>query len=294
LAAAGCTSGRQPLSEFGSGHRLVGDIYHVAGPGQTCGSHATNHEVFGNYVIDTGAGLAIVDADGKSNFGPNLRRLGFDVSQVRWILATHMHSDHASEFNNLVAASGARVLASAFTARHLRQGGDGWSCYWGGDLVVGKTEVHQVLTLGNKQIRVVATPGHTLGSTSYYLRESQDGRQWGVLFSGDFLHGIWDGHKYADYDKQAASLKKILDLHRRTPVDILAGGHLCRVLPRSSFDDLVAEEMTRNTHSKNRYDCFRLKCPSALPLYPTGPCPKIKDNKPFCELHPECSCCNSE
>src|SRR5579872_4697201 len=77
-------------------------------------------------LVDTGRGLALFDGDlpeSAPQIEAHIRALGFHVRDVRWILNSHAHIDHAGGIAELQRASGARVLASAAGARELELGG---------------------------------------------------------------------------------------------------------------------------------------------------------------------------
>ncbi len=103
---------------------------------------------------------------------------------VEAILLTHAHFDHIWGVEDLRGASGAKVYAleaerpvcqdayvnvSARYGRKCTVEPDGW-------LTDG-----QELTLADISLRVIATPGHTVGSACYYVPEA------GFLLSGDTL-----------------------------------------------------------------------------------------------------------
>ena len=77
-------------------------------------------------LLDTGQGLALFDGDlpeSATQIEAHIRELGFRVRDVKWILNSHAHSDHAGGIVALQAASGAQVFASAAGARELELGG---------------------------------------------------------------------------------------------------------------------------------------------------------------------------
>ena len=88
-------------------------------------------------------------------------------TNVRAILITHNHGDHLAGLEEMVAATGAVVYAHAADADRLPLPA--------GHLV----EDGEVITAGSIELRVIYTPGHTPGSTSYVLGNH--------LFSGDTL-----------------------------------------------------------------------------------------------------------
>ena len=49
-------------------------------------------------LIDTGSGLLLIDAglpQSAAQIATHIRQLGFDLAELRWILNSHAHYDHA-------------------------------------------------------------------------------------------------------------------------------------------------------------------------------------------------------
>lgn len=137
----------------------------------------------------------------------NIRQLGFQLADVRWILNSHAHFDHAGGIAALQRASGAKVVASKEGARALEQGEPlPNDPQHGLDIStfphVGEVHVvddGQELTAGDLTLTAHHTPGHTPGGTTWTWR-SCEGEQCldvvyadsltavsgpGFLFSGD-------------------------------------------------------------------------------------------------------------
>lgn len=84
--------------------------------------------------------------------------------RLAWILETHVHADHVTGARALGACTGARTAVS------LHCGARGF------DHLLNDGEE---ITFGAERIRVIATPGHTPGSTCYLWRDR--------LLTGDTL-----------------------------------------------------------------------------------------------------------
>ena len=76
-------------------------------------------------LVKTNAGLVLID-NGPEDAAPlvlaNIRALGFDPKQVKWLLSTHEHFDHAGGFAALQAATGTKLAVGPFAAQALRSG----------------------------------------------------------------------------------------------------------------------------------------------------------------------------
>ena len=127
-------------------------------------------------LIDTGDGLVLVDGalpQAAPAILANVQKLGFDPKDIKFILSTEPHFDHAGGLAALARDTGATVVASARGAEGLRSGrhakDDPQLAYGGSWPAVNRVRVMrdgEVLTLGTTAITAVATPGHTMGSMS--------------------------------------------------------------------------------------------------------------------------------
>jgi metallo-beta-lactamase class B len=148
------------------------------------------------YVVETSAGLVLIDSGLQSDAGPlkaQLTHLGLDWRQVRAILLTHAHWDHCGGAEHLRAATGARIHAGAGDASVVRAGGPREALY-SAFAVPAEAEFHptavdvelhggETLEFGDVRFRALAMPGHTPGSICYLMERA------GVraLFAGDVI-----------------------------------------------------------------------------------------------------------
>ena len=171
------------------------------------------------YMLDCGAeGVAVIDPTYESEFErtvENVEKCGRARKDIRWVLNTHCHIDHAMA-DAKFRAMGARILVGAADAEHVEKGTRVTGYY----IVKGVTgfprskvdqrlEDGEVLRLGNKVLEVIHTPGHTPGSISMLLRSGEKN----LLFAGDtVLYDArlgWQGNPYADNRAYLASLEKL-------------------------------------------------------------------------------------
>ncbi len=120
----------------------------------------------GNVLIDGGVpgGAALIEA--------NIRSLGFDLRDIKWILNSHAHSDHAGGIAQLAHDTGAQVIAGGADAALLERGGRDDPQY--GDRfpfppvrVARTVKDGETLRLGDLVLTAHATPGHTQGNTTW-------------------------------------------------------------------------------------------------------------------------------
>ncbi|WP_194955178.1 subclass B3 metallo-beta-lactamase [Sphingopyxis solisilvae] len=129
-------------------------------------------------LIDTGDGLVLVDGalpQSAAAVLANVRALGFDPRDIKFILSTEPHWDHAGGLAALARDTGATVVASKRGAEGLRTGkhaADDPQLGYGGSWPAVTTPIRimkdgEVLPLGTARITARATPGHTMGSMSW-------------------------------------------------------------------------------------------------------------------------------
>lgn len=145
-----------------------------------------------SYLISTPEGHILMDS-GLEADAAQLRRsiasLGFDVKDVRILLNTQAHFDHAAGLAALKKMSGARMLASAADAALLESGGRNDPAF-GDSLTFPPVAVDAVIkdgervTLGGITLTAHLTPGHSKGTTSWAMTVQEGGRELSVLFAG--------------------------------------------------------------------------------------------------------------
>jgi len=157
-------------------------------------------------LIDTGAGLVLIDGalpQAAPAILRNIRKLGFDPKDIKYILSTEPHFDHAGGIAALVRETGATVVASARGAEGLRSGrhaaDDPQAGYGGSWPAVSRVRVvkdGEQLALGRTTITANATPGHTMGSMSWSWRTCEGKRCKNLVFASSLNPVSAPGYRY--------------------------------------------------------------------------------------------------
>lgn len=122
----------------------------------------------------------------------NIEALGFKVGDIRYILNSHAHWDHAGGIAELQAASGATVLASQSGVDVMKAGtvGPDDPQYDAADPVhmprVAKLKAvadRQRIRVGGTTITAYMTPGHTPGSTTWSWQSCAAGKCHDVVYA---------------------------------------------------------------------------------------------------------------
>jgi metallo-beta-lactamase class B len=156
--------------------RIVGNVYYVGTAGLS------------SFLIADPAGLVVIDGalpESAPLIAANIRRLGFRLRDIRYLLNNHSHVDHAGGLAALRRASGARVVVSAGDRADLIAGRTiGRSDLASFPSVMPAVTIRDGDTISVGKTRLVAhlTPGHTDGATTWSLRTSEGGRPLTVLF----------------------------------------------------------------------------------------------------------------
>jgi metallo-beta-lactamase class B len=122
--------------------------------------------VEGHILLDTGMPESAADVMAS------IESLGFEVTDIRYLLNTQAHYDHCGGFAEVKAASGARMLASEGDHYALEKGVyEGWESRndlnFTPVLVDGMIEDGDTVTVGDVILTAHLTPGHSPGCTSW-------------------------------------------------------------------------------------------------------------------------------
>jgi metallo-beta-lactamase class B len=160
-------------------HRVVSNVYFV---GTT---------ELGVFLIATRDGHILLDP-GFDETVPlieaSMTSLGFEYQDIRLLLVTQAHFDHAAGLARIARDTGARVEAMREDAVLLEQGGRD-DFRFGDELTFPPVRVDRVLTDGDTVeqggVRLVArhTPGHTKGATTFVTTVQEGGRAYQMVFA---------------------------------------------------------------------------------------------------------------
>jgi glyoxylase-like metal-dependent hydrolase (beta-lactamase superfamily II) len=162
-------------------------------------NHLDRPEAIAAFLVETAGGLALVDPGPAScleALHQAVRDLGATPGDVRHILLTHIHLDHAGVTGTLIRGMPhARVYVHTRGAPHLVDParllasanliyGDAMQRLWGDVLPVPADQLvvldgSETLALGNRRFAVTYTPGHAIHHLCY-LDEHE-----GIAFVGD-------------------------------------------------------------------------------------------------------------
>lgn len=165
----------------------------------------------------------------------NIRTLGFAPRDVKLILSTEPHYDHAGGLAALARDTGATVVASVPAAVALRQGHSDADDPQFGQLpalpaVTGKLRAvrdGEAIRLGGVTVVAQATPGHTAGSMSWRWRSCEAKRCLNIVFASSLNPVSVESYRFSDPAHAAwvASFRRTIARVGKMPCDILFTAH---------------------------------------------------------------------
>jgi metallo-beta-lactamase class B len=188
-------------------------------------------------LINSGAGLVLIDGALQRTapqIAANIKTLGFNITNVKLILNSHAHHDHAGGIAELQRMSGAEVVVSKWSAAVLLKGGVSKDDPQYGDIMgiqpvdlVRPLKDGEVIHFGVLTLTPHSTPGHTPGGTSWTWQSCEDNRCLNMVYADSVSAVSAEGYKYTqrrdppgmqDFEQSFAFLDSV-------PCDILLTPH---------------------------------------------------------------------
>lgn len=145
----------------------------------------------GAFLVDTPEGLILIDTtvfEDVYQVIESIWELGFDPRNIKHVFLTHCHIDHAGGVNQIVSISGAKVWISKedYDFRNEKANTDLGNLFKVVDFSADEFfSDDRVLTFGDVTVKTILTPGHTPGTTSFFITVPDE--KGGSLVVG--LHG---------------------------------------------------------------------------------------------------------
>jgi metallo-beta-lactamase class B len=167
---------------------------------------------------------------------PTSASSGFERPNIKLLLNSHAHYDHASGLNALQRFTGARVLAGRLGVRALEQGRpavDDPQAAFDNNRFPPVAQVRgvadgEVTRVGDVAITAHATPGHTPGGTTWSWRSCEGTRCLDVVYADSVSPVAAPGYSFSGdrtHRSIVASFRKSITSISQLPCDILIGAH---------------------------------------------------------------------
>ena len=161
------------------GHRVIGNLYAV-------GTYD-----LGVFLITSDEGHILINTaleDSVPLIRRNIEAAGFRLDDVKILLTMQAHWDHTAALAEIKQTTGAEMWATAGDAPVLEDGGFS-DPHFGGRVSFRPVKVDKILAdgevieLGSTRLKVIETPGHTAGSSSYSMTVGENGREYSVVIA---------------------------------------------------------------------------------------------------------------
>ncbi len=223
--AGACRPGAK-WTEPAQPRKIFGNTWYVG----TCGLSAI--------LVNSPQGHVLIDGDVEDAaplIEASIREAGFRLEDVRYILNSHEHYDHAGGIAKLQRDTHATVAAREPAATALESGHGDRS---DPQFLSGKTfppvaNVRRIadgdtISVGAAELTAHATPGHTMGSTTWTWTSCENGRCLHIVYADSLTAISDDSFRFSDESAHPG----LLDAFRRSiatiatlPCDILLSPH---------------------------------------------------------------------
>jgi metallo-beta-lactamase class B len=206
--------------------RLHGDSWYVGTKGLSA------------VLIATSEGLVLIDGglpQSAPRIAANIESLGFRLRDVRYLLNSHPHWDHAGGLAALQRMTGAPVVADTAGAAAMRRGnsppGDPQAGFGEKANAYPPVAVIQTiadggqLTLGGITLTHHATPGHADGGGTWTWRSCAGGDCRNLVFADSLGAVSAPGYRFSDHPERVAALRASIATVAGLSCDLVVSAH---------------------------------------------------------------------
>lgn len=202
-------------------HKVVGNVYYVGS------------KDLATYLITTPKGHILINS-GLERTVPLIQKsvesLGFKMTDVKILLASHAHFDHVAGHAPLQKVTGAKVYVMRGDDQVIASGGKGQYLYtthrWEPCKVDRVLEDRDEVKLGGVTLVARLTPGHTRGCTTWTWQVEEGGKKYQVVVIGSpNVNGGYQLVNDKDYPDLAADFAKTFEVLKSLPCDVFLGAH---------------------------------------------------------------------
>jgi len=202
-------------------HRIADNLYYVGSKGLS------------TYLVTSRDGHILINSSFDRTIPlitKSVESLGFKMSDVKIILASHAHDDHVGGHAMLQKVTGAKVYVMKGDDVTIESGGAKGQYLFKGRWAPCK--VDKVLKdgdevkLGEMTLRAHLTPGHTRGNTTWTMQVSDGGRSLQAVIVGS--PSVNNGYQLVnnpDYPEMAADYARTFRVLKALECDIFLGSH---------------------------------------------------------------------
>ncbi len=184
-------------------------------------------------LIKTDQGAILIDGGLPQAAGmllAHMRALGVASGDLKLILSSHAHGDHAGAIAAVQRATGARVLNSAESAVLMARGGSD-DIHFGDDILYPPVQtdriVHdgEVVDLGDMRITARFIPGHTPGSIAWTWNDTSGGSELRIAYVDSLTAPGYQLAGNPRYPRILQDFQRSFATVRTLPCDLLLTPH---------------------------------------------------------------------
>ena len=219
--------------------RIYGNTYYVGVRGLSA------------ILIVGNGGNVLIDGDldiSSDQIAEHIHQLGFRMTEIRLILNSHAHTDHAGGISALQKMTDADVAASPWSASLLSKGGVAPEDPQFGSLgpiaaVARVKEIKdgEIIHLGPLALTPHFTPGHTPGGTSWTWQSCEKDVCKSIAYVDSLTAVSAPKYRFSDHPEVVAQFQKSFGIVEALPCDIL-------LTPHPEFSDIMGR------HAKGAWD----------------------------------------
>ncbi len=221
LALAWAAVGQADWYEPFPAHKVIGNVYYVGS------------KDLASYLITTPEGHILINSGFEATV-PLIRNsvesLGFQMQDIKILLASHAHSDHVAGHARMKELTGAKVLVMRGDDDVIASGGKGQYLYtdsrWPPCPVDRVLNDGEEVRLGGVTLVARKTPGHTRGCTTWTWRVAEGGKDYNVVVIGS--PNVNPGFRLVDnkdYPEIADDFARTFQILKTLPCDVFLGAH---------------------------------------------------------------------
>jgi|HubBroStandDraft_1064217.scaffolds.fasta_scaffold48962_3 metallo-beta-lactamase class B len=204
--------------------RIAGNLYYVGS------------EDLASYLIITPKGDILINSSLEASV-PLIRKsvetLGFKLTDIKILLISHAHYDHCAGSAQIKKLTGARYEVMDADVSVVESGGAS-DFQYGSDKSIQFPPAHvdrvlhdgDTVRLGGAVLTARLTPGHTRGTTTWTMDETEGGRTLHVVIVGS--PNVNPGYKLVDnkaYPQIAADYARGFEVLKGLKCDVFLGAH---------------------------------------------------------------------
>jgi metallo-beta-lactamase class B len=201
-------------------HRIADNLYYVGSRGLS------------TYLITTPQGHILINSSFERTvplIRASVEKLGFKLSDVKYLLASHAHSDHVEGHALLKELTGAQVCVMQGDDGVISSGGQGQYLYdqrWKPCKIDRVLKDGDTITLGGATLTAHLTPGHTRGCTTWTMSAKDGTKTYQIVIIGS--PNVNAGYQLANnsnYPEIATDFARTFQILKALPCDIFLGAH---------------------------------------------------------------------